>query len=450
MKKINFQLLAVLTTAIVLGFTACDKNDDDPQPEPQPDEYTIVDDGNGTGTTTWKSGKTYFLQGFVFVNEGQILSIEPGCVIKGKAGQGENASALIVSRGGKIIAEGNADNPIIFTAEADDLNGSVSITDRGLWGGLIILGKAKLNSAPGESQIEGIPTSEPRGRYGGNNDSDNSGVLKYVSIRHGGTDIGEGNEINGLTLGAVGSETIIDYVEVIANKDDGVEFFGGKPQLKHILVAYVGDDSFDYDEGYRGKGQFWCAIQDPNDGDRLGEHDGGTDPETGEPYAIPTIYNATYIGRGTDAGKRVITFRDNAGGHYFNSIFTEQTKGIDIENLEEAQDSYKQFTDGNLSLENNIFWAVSDGTAEGLFKISGSGASPADSLAAVEAFAAYFEDAGNAVANPEVSKYNPVPSNAQTDNLAPYSDSWFEVVNYKGAFGSDNWAAGWTRYFSGK
>ncbi|RLD38976.1 MAG: hypothetical protein DRI83_01850 [Bacteroidetes bacterium] len=450
MKKINFQLLAVLTTALVLGFTGCKKDEDDPQPVPQPDEYTIVDYGNGTGTSTWKSGKTYFLQGFVFVNDGQILSIEPGCVIKGKAGQGENASALIVARGGKIMAEGNADNPIIFTAEADDLNGSISITDRGLWGGLIILGEARLNSAPGESQIEGIPTNETRGRYGGNNDSDNSGVLKYVSIRHGGTDIGEGNEINGLTLGAVGSETVIDYIEVIANKDDGVEFFGGKPQLKHILVAYVGDDSFDYDEGYRGKGQFWCAIQDPNEGDRLGEHDGGTDPETAEPYAIPTIYNATYIGRGADAGKRVITFRDNAGGHYLNSIFTGQTKGIDIENLEEAQDSYKQFTDGNLSLLNNIFWDVSGGTSEGLFIISGSGAGPADSLAAVEAFAAYFEDAGNAVADPGISGNNPVPSNAQTDNLAPYSDSWFEVVSYKGAFGSDNWAAGWTRYFSGK
>ncbi len=450
MKKSNVQFLAVVLTALVFVFAACNKDDDDDNPTPEPDEYTIVDDGNGTGTTTWKSGKTYFLQGFVFVNEGQTLTIEPGCVVKGKAGQGENASALIVASGGKIIAEGTSDKPIIFTAEADDLNGSVSITDRGLWGGLIVLGKAKLNSAPGESQIEGIPTSEPRGRYGGDNDADNSGILKYVSIRHGGTDIGEGNEINGLTLGAVGSGTVIDYVEVIANKDDGVEFFGGKPQLKHILVAYVGDDSYDYDEGFRGKGQFWCAIQDPNEGDRLGEHDGGTDPETGTPYAIPTIYNATYIGRGADAGKRVITFRDNAGGHYLNSIFTDQAKGVDIENLEEAQDSYKQFQDGNLTLQNNVFWNVADGTGEGIFKISGPGLSEADSLTAVAAFAAHFEDAGNAVNNPGISKNNPIPSNAQTDNLAPYDDSWFDAVNYKGAFGSENWAAGWTRYFSEK
>jgi len=449
MKKLNFQILGILFTALIIGMTSCTE-DDEAEPEPETDEYTIVDDGTGTGTTTWESGKTYFLQGFVFVNDGQTLTIEPGCVIKGKSGQGENASALIVARGGEIIAEGTVDNPIIFTAEADDLNGSVSITDRGLWGGLIILGNAQLNSTPGESQIEGIPTSEDRGRYGGNDDADNSGIIKYVSIRHGGTDIGEGNEINGLTLGAVGSGTVFDYVEVIANKDDGVEFFGGKPQLKHILVAYVGDDSYDYDEGFRGKGQFWCAIQDPNEGDRCGEHDGGTDPETGTPYAIPTVYNATYIGRGTDAGKRVITFRDNAGGHYLNSIFTDQAKGIDIENLEEAQDSYKQFQDENLSLQNNVFWNVADGTNAGIFKISGSGSSEADSLAAVAAFTAHFNNANNVVSNPGISKDNPVPSNAQIDNLAPYNDNWFESVSYKGAFGTENWAAGWTRYFSGK
>ena len=447
MRKLDLRILAVLFIAFTMGMLSCSKSDDEEQKK-ETDEYTIVDNGGGTGTTTWKSGKTYFLDGFVFVNEGQILTIEPGCVVKGKAGQGENASALIVARGGKIMAEGTADDPIIFTAEADDLQGSVGLSDRGLWGGLILLGKAGLNSTPGESQIEGIPTSEPRGLYGGSNDADNSGVIKYVSIRHGGTDIGDGNEINGLTLGAVGSATIIDYVEILANKDDGIEFFGGKPRLKHILVAYCADDSFDYDEGFRGYGQFWCAIQDPSEGDRLGEHDGGTDPETGTPYAIPTIFNVTYIGRGADAGKRTITFRDNAGGHYLNSIFTNQTKGIDIENLADDQDAYKQFVDGNLTIQNNVFWNVADGTAAGIFKISGSGADPADSTAAVEAFTAYFDAAGNQVVNPGVNANNPVPSSPQTDNLASYTDAWFDVVSYKGAFGSDNWAAGWTKYFS--
>jgi len=330
MKKLNFRLLAVLFAATALVFTAC-KKDDDPETTPEPDEYTIVDDGNGTGTTTWKAGKTYVLDGFVFVNDGQVLTIEPGCTIKGKAGQGENASALIVARGGMIMAEGTADSPIIFTAEADD--GTLAKTDRGLWGGLILLGEARLNSTPGETQIEGIPTNEPRGLYGGNNDADNSGVLKYISIRHGGTDIGEGNEINGLTLGAVGSETVIEYIEVIANKDDGVEFFGGVPQLKHILVAYCGDDSYDYDEGFRGKGQFWCAIQDPNDGDRLGEHDGGTTPENGTPFATPVFSNMTYLGAGyqatTAANPRVFNIRDNCAPAYFNSIFSDHN-GIGI------------------------------------------------------------------------------------------------------------------------
>jgi len=414
------------------------------------DIITVKDDGNGVGTVTWTANNTYLLDGFCFVNSGQVLTIEPGTVIKGKSGQGENASALIVARGGKIMAEGTKEAPIIFTCESDDLNGSVGLADRGLWGGVILLGNARLNSTPGESQIEGIPTNEPRGLYGGTDDNDNSGVLKYISIRHGGTDIGDGNEINGLTLGAVGSETVIDYIEILANKDDGIEFFGGTPRLKHILSVYCADDSFDYDEGFRGYGQFWCAIQDPDEGDRIGEHDGGTDPETGTPYAEPHLYNVTYIGRGADAGKRTVTFRDNAGGHYVNSIFFNQAKGIDIENLADNQDSYKQFQDEKLTIEHNIFWSIADGTAETIFKISGGGASPSDSLAAVQAFAAYFSTAGNEVFNPGISATNPVPATPITGNMGQYSDEWFDAVNYKGAFGNENWAAGWTEFFKNK
>jgi len=317
--------------------------------------------GNSTGTTTWSRNTTYILKGHVFVNNGEVLTIEAGTVIKGKSGEGEESSALIVARGGKIIAEGTAEMPIIFTSEDDLITnglGSVSVTARGKWGGLIILGKGILNSSAGETAIEGIPTSEPRGIYGGNDNNDNSGILKYVSIRHGGSNIGEGNEINGLTLGAVGSSTNIEYVEVISNKDDGVEFFGGAPELKHIVVAFCADDSFDYDEGYSGKGQFWFAVQDPNEGDRIGEHDGGTDPETGTPYAKPVIYNATYIGRGEAAGKRTITFRDNAGGTYANSIFINQQKGIDIELLASGDCSYTRLKNGDLVIKNNVFFNV--------------------------------------------------------------------------------------------
>ena len=253
------------------------------------------------------------------MGDGQTLTIEAGTVIKGKPGQEENASALIIAKGGKIMANGTAADPIIFTAQADDLAGSVADKATGLWGGVIVLGKGSTNNSTATKAIEGIPTSEPRGLYGADPTiaDDNSGMMKYVSIRHGGTNIGEGNEINGLTLGAVGSATTFSYIEIVANADDGVEWFGGAPKCDHILVAWVGDDSYDYDEGYTGMNQFMAAIQSADEGDRLGEHDGGpSSNELGTPFAQPVFSNVTYVGRGAAAGKRVITFRDNAGGEY--------------------------------------------------------------------------------------------------------------------------------------
>ncbi|MCH2662561.1 hypothetical protein MK163_19135, partial [bacterium] len=173
----------------------------------------VVDaDISPSSNVVWTADNEYVLNGLVFVDEGATLTIQPGTVIKGMPGQGENASALVVARGGKIFASGTPDQPIVFTAQADDVSdaGDLPLAARGLWGGVIILGRATLNSEPGETPIEGIPTTEPRGLYGGSDDGDNSGVFRYVSIRHGGTDIGAGNEINGLTMGGVGSGTLIE------------------------------------------------------------------------------------------------------------------------------------------------------------------------------------------------------------------------------------------------
>jgi hypothetical protein len=484
--KANFLRITMAVLAIImlnLSFTSCTEDDDDDDDnqsqtatlyEEVDGIITVTDRGEGTGTITWTADKVYILNGLVFVNEGQTLTIEAGTLIKGKPGQETDASALVIARGGMIDAQGTATAPIILTAEADNAEGTgVAEKDRGLWGGVIVLGAASLNSNPGTTQIEGIPTTEPRGSYGGSNDADNSGTLKYISIRHGGTDIGEGNEINGLTLGGVGSGTTIEYIEVVANKDDGVEFFGGMPNLKNILVAYVGDDCYDYDEGYRGKGQFWAAIQDADAGDRMGEHDGGTDPETAEPYAIPHVSNATYVGRGADAGKKVITFRDNAGGYYMNSIFANQAKGIDIELLNGDQDSYKQWQDGNLKIENNVFSSVADGAVESLFKIGAAGDSvdtdgnpvledpndedsdqlytvafDAEKSAAHDAFAATFASAGNTIEDLGLTAANPVPSVVAANPNFSGLDSWFTNVSYVGAFEpGNNWAQGWTLTF---
>jgi hypothetical protein len=477
MKKKKVLLTTAIAVVLSASFTACKKKEGCTDPyainfdaEAKKDdgsceykssntnnynEVIVKDNGNGTGTTTWTKDKVWILDGMVFVNPGQTLTIEAGTAIKGKPGTGANASALIVARGAKIYALGSAAEPIIFTFEADPLDGSVPVSTRGQWGGLIVLGNARLNSSPGESQVEGIPTSETRGLYGGNDDADNSGIIQYVSIRHGGTDIGAGNEINGLTLGGVGYNTIINHVEIVANADDGIEFFGGQPRVKNAIVAFCDDDCFDYDEGFRGYGQFWWGIQEPNAGDRGGEHDGGTSPEDGTPYAHPVIYNATYMGRGATAGKRAVTFRDNAGGEYHNSIFIDYAKGIDIEMLASGEYSYKRWQQGELVLQDNVFWNVADGTASGIFKVSfgsGSSANP-DSASAATNFAAYFATANNTVADPGLlnnftsNGYNPVPSNTTTvsGGTAP-ADSWFDNVTYKGAFdpAGTNWAKGWT------
>lgn len=418
-------------------------------------EYvTIIDHGEGTGTTSLTNDKIWILDKLVFVNSGQTLTIEEGTVIKGKPGQGENASALIIAKGATINAVGTSSNPIIFTAESDDLAGSLALNARGLWGGVIILGDAQLNSSPGESAIEGIPTSETRGLYGGSNDADNSGIIQYVSIRHGGTDIGAGNEINGLTLGAVGSGTTIDHIEVVSNADDGIECFGGKPNIKNLVISYCADDCFDYDEGFRGNVQFALIYQDINEGDRMGEHDGGTTPEDGAPYAHPIFYNATYIGRGITAGKRALTFRDNAGGEYHNSIFLNQGKGIDVEKLASGEDSYARFVAGDLKIANNVFYDVvitAGGAADtDLFTISfADGVTDAGETAT---FVASFSSNNNTVANPgiELSPLNPVPAvSANVSGAATPTDSWFTTTSYQGAFdpAGSNWATGWTLLF---
>jgi len=407
---------------------------------------TIRDNGWGIGTTTWTKDKDYLIEGFVYVNDGQILTIEPGTVVRAKTGQGSASSALIVARGGVIIAEGTSSEPIIFTVEGDDLKGSVPVEAKGLWGGVIILGNARLNLSGGEAHIEGIPISEPRGIYGGNNDDDNSGIFRYVSIRHGGTNIGEGNEINGLTLGGVGRKTQIDHIEVISNADDGIEFFGGTVECKYLAVAFCGDDAFDYDLGFRGKGQYWFAVQEVATGDKLIESNGGVDPVSGTPYSLPVIYNVTLIGAGVEFDKKVSTFSLNAGGFIANSIMIHQCGGVYIEYIENSDDSYKQFERGNLELKNNIYFDVESNVASDIFNImAAEGVDVTEESVIIKA---YFEEAGNEVSDPEImvsaSAVDPIPKGNVYDNLAEYVDPWFEEVGFKGAFYTYNWLSGWT------
>lgn len=428
---------------------------------PQP-IITVKDDDIPPGATyNMTNNNIYLLDGFVFVEEGSILNIQEGTVIKGKAvtTTGDNASALIIARGGKIFANGTASNPIIFTAEADDLNNPTDLTfeDRGLWGGVLILGKSIINTTSGVGQIEGIPSTNIRGAYGGGATpilDDNSGVMRYVSIRHGGAEIGAGNEINGLTLGAVGSETTIEFIEVFANVDDSFEFFGGTVNTRYLVSSFPGDDSFDYDEGWTSKNQFWFAIHDESEGGgRMGEHDGGTNPVDGQPYSIPVIYNATYIGPGSTSvpqgdGGQALIFRDNAGGKYYNSIITEYNGGtggvaVTVQDAASGSDSRERLETGDLVLSHNIWWQF--GAGNDLNTII-----PQD-------FVRPFIVAGNnEIVDPQINSisrtYNasldPRPSAsgpAASGAVAP-TDPFFTTVTYRGAFEPNTplWISGWT------
>ena len=462
-------LLLVTATSLMLQLSSCKKKDDEKNIEMPSSgtqynsenkvatvggndvsytQVTVKDLGGGSGTTTWTKDKVYKLDGFVFVNSGQTLTIEAGTIIKGASGASENASALIVTKGAKIEAVGTATEPIVMTSINDpvirDTEGNLhadgtDLETSGLWGGLIVLGDAVLNSTPGTTQIEGIPSSEARGIYGGSNDDHDAGTLNYISIRYGGTNIGSNNEINGLTLGGVGTNTEIDYIEVFRNKDDGIEFFGGHPNTKHLLTVFCEDDAFDYDEGFRGYGQFWATVLSASS-DHGGEHDGGTDPEDGTPYATPTIYNATYLG---NSSSRAMILRDNAGGKYYNSIFQDFSKGINIEDLTSGEDARKRLEGGDLKMVDNILYNVASDDLTKQFIYVDSGKNFKADCSGESGIS------GNTVSDPGFAANSLVPTNALTAGTASTANSgWFtfDNVTYKGAFqmGQTAWYDGWT------
>ena len=321
---------------------------------PVADRPIVTIAAGGTGTTIWTCDNTYVIDGYVFVQDGQVLTIDAGTVVKGASGSGADAAALIVSRGGQIIADGTADCPIIMTYEADPLDGSVSYDTRGQWGGLIVLGNATTNFG-GVAQVEGIPADNDQASYGGDDDTDNSGVLRYVSVRHGGAELGAANEINGITLAAVGSGTTVENVEVVSNLDDGIEFFGGAVSVTNAIVAFCGDDSFDWDQGYHGDANAnWLAIQDQPAavGDRGGELD-GDDSDDGNvsademPFATPTVAGWTIVGVGGNQG---LLFRNGSGGHVSNAVITNVSEGIEIEDKETPEDAFDRWVAGDLTL----------------------------------------------------------------------------------------------------
>jgi len=334
--------------------------------------------GAGTGTQTLTCDNIYLLEGFVYVNGGDVLTIEPGTVIQAKPGQGPAASCLIVASDAQIMADGTADCPIIFTYEGDPLNGSTPYNTRGLWGGVVVNGNGILNTYDGDDKAEGIVDVSNAGRdvYGGGDNAESSGIMRHISIRHGGSEMPNppvnfqnkinGDETNGLSLNGVGSGTIIEHIEVVSTLDDGLQIMGGSANLKYVAVAFSSEENIEYDQGWVGDMQFFFSVLDqPEEVGELGFDFEGDDFEFQDvtlsflPYTNPQIANFTSIGH---AKAGALRWHNGAGGRIYNGIFQNWDYGIDFED-EDPCDAYELFLFGELEIHNNRFWNIGDSLA---------------------------------------------------------------------------------------
>jgi hypothetical protein len=307
---------AAIVAVLAAALTSCDDQGVSPRKDAAGKAAAIIDLGLPGGTDavdafgnvtvsrnlTLLSGNTYILHNYFRVQDGFTITIQPGVTIQGVK-KGTNATTdlapgtLVIERGAKINAIGDktgaVDSAIVFTS-----NNTPKVS--GDWGGVVLLGKAPVSVTGGVTTIEGLPTPNNTGFYGGTVSNDNSGVLKYVRIEYAGDVIGTDNELNGLTLGGVGSGTTIDHVQVSYGFDDGFEFFGGTVNAKHLISYYNTDDDFDTDLGYSGKVQFGIVVRNPNiavtGGGSNGFESNGDNAIGVAPYTSAVFANFTILG----------------------------------------------------------------------------------------------------------------------------------------------------------
>lgn len=457
MKKI-FVFAALLGTIV----TGCRKIEVDGTNNPPPatgNENTILE-GRIKENRTLKANFTYKLRGLVYVTDGAVLTIEPGTKIVGETGQ---KGGLIITRNAKIIADGTADKPIVFTSES-------STPARGDWAGLVILGNAPTNTSyngtAGVGEIEGgVNNSDGLGLYGGTNPADNSGILRYVRIEYAGYAFLPDKEINGLTFGGVGNQTVIDYVEVAFANDDSFEWFGGTVNAKHLISFRALDDDFDTDNGFSGKVQFGITVRDSAVADisksEAFESDNDANGSTLTPQTSGVFSNMTIIGpRATSANVgnslylAAAQIRRNSSLSIFNSIFMGWPQGLLIDASKGSP------TDNNIP--NNLF--VQGTIIAGCPTPVKYAPSPTTPTGATDAsILAWFNTAayGNTIlaknddvklgaafnyANPDLTPQTGSPAltgavftNARLNGLT--------TVAYRGAVGpNDTWYKGWTKF----
>lgn len=446
MKKIISLLLLLFTVFSVKNSYA------------QPVDSTTLNAASITGTVTLNAHTTYIMKGFNYVRNGGVLVIEPGALILGDK---PSTGTLLVERGGKIYANGTLEKPITFTSRFP-----AGQRNPGDWGGVILLGRSGINTASGldSAQIEGFPAGQGPW-YGGQPivQDDSSGVMRYVRLEYPGVNLTgiSGNEINGLTMGGVGSRTVIEYVQVSYSGDDAYEFFGGTVNAKYLIALGTIDDDFDCDNGHRGHIQFGLAVRDSNIFDVSGSHNFEIDNNNNSPsnYNTPrtrTIFsNITAVGPNTFTNNlfpRNAHLRRNMLACVYNSIIMAYPVGIRFDGSGVGNASQ-----GDTIQIRNIIFAGQNKIAD----TAGTSFSPTPWLQTASFQNRIYPNNNDVQLNNPFNIYPlpPVPANnvsfwmpnggspALTGaNFSNSNLSGFESTTYVGAFGSTNWSAGWANF----
>ena len=337
---------------LAIGFTSCKDKEDDPKPTTPTASHVLT--GEVSSDKALAADSVWTLKGYVYVKSGATLTIPAGTIIKSDV---VDKGALIVEPGGKIMAEGTSSSPIVFTSGLP-----AGQRRAGDWGGIIILGKATTNRSSNPKIEGGVDRT-----YGGSDDADNSGTLKYVRIEFAGIAASPGSEINGLTLGGVGSGTTIENVMVSYGNDDGFEFFGGTVNCKNLIAYACADDDFDFDFGYRGTITGGISFKNPQIADAADASNGVECDNDGTgtsatPYTHPKLINFTFVGPNKAANTQAnhqyaLRFRRAARFTVENSILIGHQKGgFSIE----SSGTLNDYKNGTSAFKNNLLLATTD------------------------------------------------------------------------------------------
>jgi hypothetical protein len=429
----QWRLRAVLPVLLIGGLTLAGcggDGDSGTTPTPSATPNVVVKNGEITADETWTSDNQYLIQGALFVRTGATLTIQAGTTIFGDQA---TTGTLIIDRGGQIIAQGTQNSPIVFTSSA-----TTGSRARGQWGGIILNGRAPLNVPGGEKEGEG-----GTGTFGGSDPNDSSGILRYVRVEFAGIEFSPDNELNGVAFQGTGAGTTCDHIQVHFNLDDGYEWFGGTAACKYLIASAAGDDSFDWTDGWQGRGQFWIAQQKGDDADNGFECDNLEGAVDATPRSRPTIYNVTLIGDPTEnygtQSTHGMVLRRGTGGTFRNFIVTGfKNVGVDVrdrsQDLVGGAGSSALLTMGNSIVAGNL---------QGSFQGEGG---------------AWINDPTNSGADPEIGdpynleSPNFMPSasgaarNGSVPAATPPSDGFFESADFIGGMGATDWTQGWTDF----